>query len=68
MLFANMAIRNLIRESKTHQIDAMIQTNKRLGMQTMDDAIYDLYLKQRIDAERALQYAQDTVSLQNKLF
>ncbi len=68
VLFANMAIRNLIREAKTHQIDAMIQTNKRLGMQTMDDAIYDLYLKQRIDAERALQYAQDAVSLQNKLF
>lgn len=68
VLHATASIKNLIREAKTHQIDSMIQTNKKLGMQTMDDAIYDLYLKRKIDAEHALQYAQDAMSLERKLY
>ncbi|MEJ2589315.1 MAG: type IV pilus twitching motility protein PilT [Deltaproteobacteria bacterium] len=41
------AVRNLIREGKTFQIPSMIQTGKKYGMQTLDDAIMDL-LKRRI--------------------
>ena len=36
------AIKNLIREAKSPQINSTIQTSKKLGMQTMDDAIFDL--------------------------
>ena len=43
------AIKNLIREAKSPQINSTIQTSKKLGMQTMDDAIFDLYMKGDID-------------------
>src|SRR2546422_2805770 len=36
------AVRNLIREGKLHQIPSMMQTNQRLGMQTLDMALADL--------------------------
>lgn len=62
------AVKNLIREGKTHQINSIIQTSKKLGMQTMDDALFDLYLKHRIDGEKAVEYAVDPVSMQEKLY
>jgi len=68
VLHATMAIKNLIRESKTFQIDSILQTSKKLGMQTMDDAIYELYSKGRIDAEKALLFAQEPLALRRKLF
>ena len=40
------AIRNMIRENKTYQIISTMQTGKRQGMQTMDDAIYDLLTRE----------------------
>lgn len=61
------AIRNLIRESKVHMIPAMIQTSRRQGMITMDDAIFDLYTSHRIDAEMAVSYAQDPSGMAKKL-
>lgn len=67
VLFANNAVRNLIRESKTYQIASIMQTNKRAGMQTMDDALYDLYLRKLIDADNAVTYAQDPVSMNKKV-
>lgn len=68
IMHSNAAIRNLIRESKSHQLATVIQTNKKLGMQTMDDAIYDLYLKRIINSDQALNYAQDSNALERKLF
>ena len=68
VMHATSAIKNLIREAKTHQIDSVLQTSRKLGMQTMDDAIYDLYLKRRISAETALNFAQDPYILEKKLF
>lgn len=62
------AIKNLIQEGKTQQIPSVLQSNKRLGMQTMDDAIYELYLKRIIDSEKAMQFAQDPSVLERKLF
>lgn len=67
VLFANNAVRNLIRESKTYQIASIMQTNKRAGMQTMDDALYDLYMRKLIDADNAVTYAQDPVSMNKKV-
>ncbi|MCK5350444.1 MAG: Flp pilus assembly complex ATPase component TadA, partial [Desulfobacula sp.] len=45
VLVATPAVRNLIREAKTHQIPSMIQTGKQYGMQLLDDAIMQLYQK-----------------------
>jgi twitching motility protein PilT len=59
ILIANSAVRNLIRESKTHQIPSMIQTGKRYGMQLLDDAIMALYNKGMISADDAYQKAND---------
>lgn len=67
ILFANNAVRNLIRESKTYQIASVMQTSKRAGMQTMDDALYDLYMRKLIDADNAVTYAQDPVSMNKKV-
>ncbi len=68
VMHATPAIKNLIREAKSHQITSIIQTSKKLGMQTMDDAIFDLYLKRKIDADKAMNFAQDPTALERKLF
>jgi twitching motility protein PilT len=44
-----------------------MQTSRRLGMQTMDDAIYDLFMRRIIDAESAVTYAQDPVGMNKKV-
>jgi twitching motility protein PilT len=68
VMHANPAIKNLIRERKTHQIASIIQTSKKLGMQTVDDALYDLYLKRRITADTAISHAEDSIAVQKKIF
>lgn len=68
IMLVNGAIRNLIREAKTFQIPTVLQTNRKIGMQTMDDALYELYESGKIDRERALGFAQDPIALRKKLF
>jgi len=53
ILIANPAVRNLIREGKTHQIPSMIQTGKKYGMILLDDSIMDLFKKGIISADEA---------------
>ena len=53
ILIATAAVRNLVREGKTHQIPSMIQTGKKYGMQLLDDAIMELYNKGWISADEA---------------
>jgi len=53
------AISNLIREAKTHQIDNMIQTGTRFGMQTMDGHLLTLYKKGFISREDVVSYCFD---------
>ena len=67
VMHTNTAIKNLIRESKTHQIDNIIQTNRKLGMMMMDDAIMELYMRGEISKETALEYAQDQQNMKRKL-
>jgi len=54
VMLATPAIRNLIREAKTHQIETAIQTGVQYGMQTMDQSLRDLYLKKLITYEDAI--------------
>lgn len=67
VMHTNPAIRNLIRENKSHQILSIMQTNKRIGMNTMDDSILELVVKGKIDRETALTYAQDPANLERRL-
>jgi len=59
ILIATPAVRNLIREAKTHQVNSMIQTGKKYGMQLLDDAIMELLEKRRISAEEAYAKSND---------
>lgn len=55
ILVGTPACANLIREAKTHQLTSVIQTGRKLGMQTLDDAIEALLLKRVISADEAFE-------------
>src|SRR5437870_4135034 len=54
IMIATPAIRNLIREAKTHQIESTLQTGGQYGMQTMDMALADLFRRRLISYEDAI--------------
>ena len=58
-LLATPAVRNLIREGKTHQIPTVIQTGGQLGMITMDACLAELVLKKVITFEMGLARSVD---------
>ena len=58
------AIRNLIREGKTHQIAGVIETGQLAGMQTMDRTLADLARSGRIAPDEALRRAADPENVQ----
>ena len=64
VMVATSAIRNLIRENKAHQITSTIQTSKESGMQTMDQALCDLYKQSLITYETAMRRAQNPMELE----
>ncbi len=53
ILIATPAVRNLIREGKTFQLLSVMQTGKKFGMQTLDDAIMAYLEKKMISADDA---------------
>ncbi|WP_082098986.1 type IV pilus twitching motility protein PilT [Demequina iriomotensis] len=55
IMFATPAIRNLIREGKTHQIYTSLQAGASLGMQTMDQALADLVKRSMISYETGVE-------------
>src|SRR5207248_11116015 len=55
VLVATPAIRNLIREGKTHQIYSAMQAGGRFGMQTMDQSLASLLQSGLIDLGTALE-------------
>jgi twitching motility protein PilT len=59
ILIVTPAVRNLIRDNKTFQIHTVLQTGKKYGMQSLDDAIMDLLNKRRINAEDAYLHCLD---------
>ena len=59
IMLANPAIRNLIREGKTHQIPSTIQISKKDGMQSLDQSLKDLVMEDKISREDALKKAID---------
>jgi len=60
------AIANLIRENKTYRIDSSIQTGKKLGMQLLDDHLWQLYDAGKITQDEMLEKARQPGMLQDK--
>ena len=59
IMHVNSAIRSLIRDSKTHQIDNAIAAGGAEGMNTMDQSLLTLYKDGKIKMETALSYADN---------
>jgi twitching motility protein PilT len=60
------AIANLIRENKTYRIDSSIQTGKKLGMQLLDDHLWQLYDTGKIAQDVMLDNSRQPGMLQDK--
>lgn len=63
ILVATPAVRNIIREAKSHQLDAVIQTGAEFGMQSMDRTLVNLIHQGKITYEEAKNYSVDLVEL-----
>lgn len=67
IMIASPAIRNLIREAKTHQIASMIQTSGNIGMVTMDQCLRDLYFKGLVTLEEVMSRAGNVDELKKMI-
>jgi len=63
ILIATPAVRNIIREGKSHQLEAVIQTGAQYGMQAMDRTLADLVQKGSVTYEEAVTFAVDVDEL-----
>ncbi len=59
IMIGNAAVRNIIREGKTHQLDGVIQTGGEFGMQSMDKTLVDLIKNGTISYDEARNVAVD---------
>lgn len=67
IMVANTAIRNLIREEKTHQMDSVIAAGGAEGMRTMDQSLFDLVAAGTVSPEVALQCSIHQEALAKRL-
>ena len=67
IMIMNGAIRSMIRESKTHQIDQAIASGGSEGMVSMDQSILKLYQQGLIEKDTALDYADNPDTLRRRL-
>ena len=59
IMVATPAIRALIRDDKVHQIQSALQSGKKHGMQTMNDALYNLYITREVVRDECLRVSGD---------
>ena len=59
IMVATPAIRALIRDDKVHQIQSALQSGKKHGMQTMNDALYQLYISREVVRDECLRVSGD---------
>ena len=64
VLVANPAVRNIIREGKSHQLDAIIQTSSAQGMQTMDRTLVSLVQSGTVTYDNAREFAVDVAEFE----
>lgn len=63
ILIATPAVRNIIREGKSHQLEAVIQTGAEFGMQSMDKTLVNLIHNGTITYDEAMNFAVDPEEL-----
>ncbi len=61
------AVSNLIREGKTHQLPSTLQTNKKIGMSTLNDSLMELVDKRVVDPAEAYMKAVDKAGFESML-
>ena len=59
IMVATPAIRALIRDDKIHQIYSSMQSGKKFGMQTMNDALFQLYVSREVTQDECLRVSSD---------
>ncbi len=67
LMHMNSAIRSMIRDSKNHQIDSVIQTSANEGMFSMDQSILKLWQEGRIAPETAVDYADNPEQMRRRM-
>ena len=67
ILIANPAVRNIIRDGKSHQLDNVIATSANEGMQSMDKTLVDFVQAGQITYEEAKNYAVDITELERMM-
>ncbi len=67
IMHVNNAIRSLIRDSKTHQIDNAIAAGGVEGMATMDQSLLNLYRDRRIGRETAMAFSDNPEQMRRRL-
>ena len=67
VMIASPAVRNLIRESKTHQIPGIIETSQRVGMKTLDQALVELFRRGIVSLDEVLSRATNPEHMRSLL-
>jgi twitching motility protein PilT len=67
ILLSTLAISNLIREAKTFQITSVMQTSRRSGMMTLNDALIELVDGGQVEPKEAYMKATDKVGFSQAL-
>ena len=67
VLVATPAIRALIRGEKVHQIYSTMQAGKKFGMQTLNDALYSLYMRDEVALDELMRVSADAVELKRMI-
>ena len=67
ILVVTPAIRALIRDDKVHQIYSSMQAGKKWGMQTLNDALYALYMNREVAVEECLRVSGDPTEFQRMI-
>lgn len=67
ILIATAAVKNIIREGKTHQLVSSMQTGAKYGMVMMDNYLVDLYQKGLIEYEETIKRSKDPKYIRRKI-
>jgi twitching motility protein PilT len=67
VLISTPAIKAVLSEGKIHQIYSLLQGGERLGLQTMNQSLWDLVVKNQVTKEEALAHSSDRKELEDML-
>ena len=67
LMVATPAIRALLRDEKVHQIYSTMQAGKKYGMQTLNDALYSLYMRDEVALDELMRVSPDPVELKRMI-